>query len=498
MGRTRKLPAAAARPALGLFALLAGAAASAAGVLVANPGKMTRYEVQPGYTLVTVDNSQLKRDMTRLPRLKATLEKSLGIPVKSTGIPTYVYVVSDSIWDRYLELSSGIPSEFVPTRFANYIIANNTTINRINLFHEHTHLYLYNQMPGVYPVWFDEGLAVMMARAMYTGSKVEIYPARHGDEGGWIPISRVLRATRTSPEYLSQQQLYSLHFESHGLVYRALIDDTEFGKQVFKYLEAVNNIAAPAEAEAILGDLDDLNSKMRAYVNESGKKKVLMDVESGPDLVLPAGTPVSKLDSLLGIATVSLDGGLHLDMVHELLDAAAQEPGSEARVAAARMRLAARLKDDAALEKQHAVLAKDANDLQSARAAGLALYERARTLEPSAQRTDLSTRSLDLLNRSLASRADDPEAVWAHAMQAADLKRDMDIALQRLVPMFERLPSNPDMALAAGRLLYAKGDPNLKPYATAVLRYSNSIEDKRWAAERIAELKKTLGASGTN
>jgi hypothetical protein len=497
MELTRELPAAR-RLAFGFLALLAGGAASAAGVLVANPGKMTRYEVQPGYTLVAIDNNQLKRDMTKLPRLKATLEKSLGTPVKSTGIPTYVYVVSDSIWDRYLEPSSGIPSEFVPTRFANYIIANNTTINRINLFHEHTHLYLYNQMPGVYPVWFDEGLAVMMARALYTGSKVEIYPARHGDEGGWIPISRVLRATRSSPDYLSQQQLYSLHFESHALVYRALIDDAEFGKQVFKYLEAVNNIATPLEAEAILGDLDDLNSKMRAYVNESGKKKVLMDVESGPDLVLPAGTPVSKLDSLLGIATVCLDGGLHLDMVHELLDAAAQEPGSEMRVAAARMRLAARLEDDAALEKQYAVLTRDANDLQSVRAAGLALYERVRTLEPSDRRTDLSTRSVDLLNRSLASRADDPEAVWAHAMQAADLERDMDLALQRLVPMFERLPSNPDMALAAGRLLYVKGDRNLEPYATAVLRYSNSIEDKRWAAERIAELKKALGTSGTN
>jgi hypothetical protein len=97
-----------------------------------------------------------------------------------------------------------------------------------------------------------------------------------------------------------------------------------------------------------------------------------------------------------------------------------------------------------------------------------------------------------LLDRSLASRADDPEAVWAYAMQAADLKLNMDVALQRLVPMFDRLPENPDMSLAAGRLLYAKGDPNLKPYATAVLRYSNSLEHKRWAAERITELKKKL------
>jgi len=499
MKLTRNFRAAMLRLTLVCLVTVASGQAVAAGLQVANPGKMTRYEL-PGYTLVAVDNPQLRRDMTKLPRLKRALEKSLGIDVKPTGIPTYFYVVSDSVWDRYLEPTAGIPSEFVPTRFANYLIANNTRINRLGLFHDHTHLYLYNQMPGVYPLWFDEGLAMMMARALYTGTKVEIYPAKHGDEGGWIPTARVLRATKSSPEYLSQKQLYSLHFQSHAMVYRALIDKPEFGQQVFKYLEAYNNLATPDEAEAILGNIDDLDSRMRAYVNESGKKQVLMDVESVPDLELPAGTPVSKLDSLLGIATICLDGGLHIDMVHELLDAAAAEPDGAARVAPWRMRLAARLKDDAELEKWYAVLTKDPGDTQAARAAGLALYERAQTLDESAatRRTDLSTRSMTLLDRSIATRADDPEAVWAFAMQSADLKRDMDVALQRLVPMLERMPANPDMALAAGRVLYARGDQDLKPYATAVLRYSHSIEQKRWAAERITELKKKLEAGKTN
>ncbi len=490
MTDTPTIRAVAMRIVLCCVAPFAASQAIAAGVFVANPGKMTRYEL-PGYTLVAVDNAQLRRDMTKLPRLKRALELSLGIDVKPTGIPTYFYVVSDSVWDRYLEPTTGIPSEFVPTRFANYVIANNTRINRLGLFHEHTHLYLYNQMPGVYPLWFDEGLAMMMGRALYTGTKVEIYPAKHGDEGGWVPTARILRATKSSPEYLSQKTLYSLHFQSHAMVYRALIDNPEFGKQVFSYLEAINNIASPEEAEAILGNIDDLDFKMRAFVNEDGKKQVLMDVESVPELTLPEGTPLSKLDSLLGIATICLDGGLHIDMVHELLDAAATEPGGAERVAPFRMRLAAHRKDDAELEKWYGVLSKDPGDTHSARAAGLALYERAQTLEMgAARRTDLSTRSLTLLDQSLKARADDPEATWAYAMQAADLKRDMDVALQRLVPMFEKLPSNPDMALAAGRLMYARGDQNLMPYATAVLRYSHSIEQKRWAAERISELKK--------
>ena len=466
--------------------LLAAGEAFAAGP---NPGKMTRYEL-PGYTLVTTSNGQLLRDMAKLPLLKRALEKSLGIDARPTGIPTYYYVVSSSIWDRYLEPAPGIPGEFVPTRFANYVLSNNARVNREQLFHEHTHLYLYNQMPGVYPLWFDEGLALMMAHANYTGSKVEIFPSVKNDEFGWVPTARVLRATKSSPEYLEQKQLLSFHYQSYAMVYRALVDEPEFGKQVTQYLEAINNVATPAEAEAKLGSIDELDSKMRGYLNVSGRKRVMMDVEGVEELKLPAGTPVSKLDSLLGIATICLDAGLHLDKTHELLDAAAAEADGASRVAALRMRLAARLKNDADLEKFYGELTKDPNDLQAARAAGLALYERAQTLDAaSPNRTDLSTRSMNQLERSLAARADDPEAVWAFAMQAADLKRDMDLALQRLVPMLQRLPSNPDMTLAAGRILYVQGGQDLKPYATAVLRYSHSIEQKRWAAERIQEIR---------
>jgi hypothetical protein len=475
--------------------LLVASQATAAGLFVANPGKMTRYEL-PGYTLVAVDNAQLRRDMAKLPRLRTALEKSLGVEVKPTGIPTYYYVVSSSVWDRYLEPAPAIPGEFVPTRFANYVISNNARINRVQLFHEHTHLYLYNQMPGVYPLWFDEGLALMMAHANYTGSKVEIFPAAKNDEFGWVPTARLLRATKSSPEYLEQKQLLSFHYQSYAMVYRALVDEPEFGKQVFKYLEATNNVATPGEAEAMLGNIDELDSKMRGYLNVSGRKRVMMDVEGVEELKLPAGTPVSTLDSLLGIATICLDAGLHLDKTHELLEAATAEPNGASRVAPLRMRLAARLKNDAELEKLYAVVTKDPDDLAAARAAGLALYERVQTLVDgdSARRTDLSTRSMALLDRSLTARADDPEAVWAFAMQAADLKSNMDVALQRLVPMFGKLPSNPDMALAAGRILYVQGGQDVKPYATAVLRYSHSIEQKRWAAERIQEIRAKAGA----
>jgi hypothetical protein len=94
------------------------------------------------------------------------------------------------------------------------------------------------------------------------------------------------------------------------MLYRALIDQPDFGKRVFKYLEAFNNLESPDEAEKALGvSVADLDFQMRNYVNDSGKKRVMLDLKDVTDLKLPAGTPVSRLDSLLGIATICLDAG---------------------------------------------------------------------------------------------------------------------------------------------------------------------------------------------
>jgi hypothetical protein len=480
---------------VGTLAALFALDANAIELDTPHPGDMTRYEL-PGYTLVAVGNPQLRRDMTKLPLLKRALEISMGIEVKNSGIPTYFYVVSGSIWDRYLESSTGVVSDFMPTRFANYVIGNNVNMSREQLFHEHVHLYVYNQMPGVYPLWFDEGLAQMFDRAQYSPSNVRIFPRTGSDHFNWLPIERVLRATKTSPEYLDERILYGFHYQSRVMVQRALADDAEFNKQVFRYLAAINELKPLDEAEKELGDIAALDSRMHDYVNDSGLKKVTLKLDGAEELNLPAGTPVSKLDALLGIATICLDTGLGIERAHELLDVADKEPGGAARAAPLRIRLAARRKDDAELDRLFGLLSKDTSDTQVARGMGLALFDRSQSLaEASPKRTELMTRGFDLLNRSLAANADDPEAVWAYAMLAAELKLSLDTALQRLAPMFKKLPGNPDMAQATALVLQARGDQNVLPYLTAVVRNAHSLEQKRWAADRINAIRTNTAGS---
>ncbi len=123
MSHIRTLRDSTARLAVTCVMALAAAQTAAQGAAV-NPGKMTRYEL-PGYTLIAADNQQLRRDLTKLPRLKSALEEATGIKVRATGIPTVVYVVPASIWDKYLEPAPVLQSEFIPTRFTNYIVASN-------------------------------------------------------------------------------------------------------------------------------------------------------------------------------------------------------------------------------------------------------------------------------------------------------------------------------------------------------------------------------------
>jgi hypothetical protein len=475
-----------------MLRVVAGARSGAAGRFGPHPGDMTRYEL-PGYTLIAIDNSQLRRDMAKLPKLTRAMELSLGVTRKPTGIPTRVWVVSSSVWDRYLEPSPGIVSEFIPTRFANYIVANGALVNRQMLFHEHAHLFLHTQAPGFMPLWFDEGLAELMERAEFTENTVRFFPSRRTQAGGWISTAQVLRATKSSPEYLNTGQTGLFHSQARAMVHRALVDEPEFGRQVFAYLDAVNNLQPVEEASRAFGvDLHDLDFQMRAYVDKSVKHYAKMPLGSIRPQPLPKGTPVSRLDSLLGLATVMLDTGLGLERLDEVLDAADRLPEGNAQTRVLRLRLAALRMDDVQIEHLLKVVDADLDDPAIARGAGLALFERTLTLgehpAPAERAGFYMTRAFELLDRALRAHADDPEATFAFATLAAGLRREIDLALTRLAPMFERLPRNPDMASAAARLLDIRGDESTATFLTAVLRYSCSLEQKAWAAQRMAQL----------
>jgi hypothetical protein len=308
-------------------------------------------------------------------------------------------------------------------------------------------------------------------------------------------MDRLLSATRTSPEYLDQTLTGRFHFQSRLMVQHALLDRPTFGRQVSNYLRAINDLE-PIESAATASfgmSLEAMNSESRAYSQRSYKRYARYEVGPVDELKLDAGRKMTRLDSLLSIATVSLDTGLGLERTQELLDAADALPGGSARARPLRLRLAARRFDDAAIDKHFAELAPHLDDAATARAAGLALFERIMTLgereaTPARSRLWLA-QSFDLLDRALDANGDDAEATWAFATLAGAVKRDIPTALRRLEPALVKWPRNPELAAAASLLHEALGNRvEERMCLLAVYTHAHDLDRKRWAARRIAEL----------
>lgn len=466
---------------------------------VPHVGDMTEYKM-PGYTLIAADNGLLRKSVAMLPRLRRTMERVLHTRENSDGIPTYIVVVSGGVWDRYLQPSPVIPSEFVPTRFANYILASNTSAGRINLFHDYSHLFLRTRVTGAFPLWFDEGMAMVMSNAHYSDRKAHFLMLPTGGvDGNWIHTDRLLRVTRSSPEYLLRSQTDYFHFQSTLMFQRAMIEDPEFGKQVMDYVQQLNELKPVDEAvrASFHVDAQELDAQMRGFLSRSLRHSITLDIGEFKDEPLGSGRKLSNQEALLAIATVAIDTGFGVDKAHELLDKADAIKPASSQTPVLRLRLAARRGEDVELERLYDALQPRLAERDVARTVGLAFHQRVLDVEKHAAAPAKIQlwldRTLELLKRSLSVQPDDPEAVWSYAMAAAALKRDLGVALQRIEPIVIKMPRNPDIAQAAALLLEANGNrAEMRPFLQSMYHFAPTFEQKRWAANCMAETRSDI------
>src|SRR5437868_1283133 len=90
----------------------------AAGACAAEP-KMTGTKVwnQPTYTLYSHNEKAARTVMSEIVPIDQVLSTLLGQEASPSHLPTYILIVRDSVWDRYLRPSPMIAAEFVPARF---------------------------------------------------------------------------------------------------------------------------------------------------------------------------------------------------------------------------------------------------------------------------------------------------------------------------------------------------------------------------------------------
>src|SRR6185295_4590710 len=137
----------------------------------------------------------------QLANTERALSTLLATPLKDTAVPTYVWLAPRKVWNRYLAPSRAILGEFAPRRFANYLIIN-ADIGRDGLRggvqHEYTHFFLRTQFGGLYPLWFDEGLAEILGSARLKYDRATLSQPSVAVAARWLEMSRLFELDKSS------------------------------------------------------------------------------------------------------------------------------------------------------------------------------------------------------------------------------------------------------------------------------------------------------------
>lgn len=477
---------------LATWAALATLAAEAGDIEIP---QFKAYE-QPTYSLVTHDKYIASQVVGQTARIDAFLTQQLSMPAHKPSLPTRILVIPYELTHRYFEVSDERQIDFVPARFANYLVLrhrSNSHEVRLELFHEYTHAFLRSQMNRYYPLWFDEGLATLISATRFDYSKAYIgIPFRYS--GTWIPLERLFQLDRNSPEFHSEMQAGAVYFGSWSLVHQAFIGDQEFNKQLFDFLAALNNFNPmdKAVSKSFGMSLEDLDLRMRRYVQRTSQDYVV-EVKIPPvkEPKIPPGRDMSEAESLELLSEAMLAAGTQPERLGELIDAAHGKAPDSPRVMALRMQLAVRDRDDTALSKRVAEYESRLSDPRVARAIGLALFERVRENKPEdslspADRERLGRRAFELLDRAVLSQPADIEAIWGHAMLAARFKKDLDVATKRLHSGLTIATNNADLAMALALIHEARGEEKqMVPFLVVTARMTADTAQREWALKRV-------------
>ncbi|HET9475031.1 MAG TPA: hypothetical protein VFO82_14125 [Steroidobacteraceae bacterium] len=458
------------------------------------------------YTLITHDRFTASQIPGQAARIDAFLTQQLNTGAHTPSLPTWIWVVPPDLWRRYLEPSDDFHTEFLPARFANYLLLENDVnshVLRRALFHQYTHAFLRSQMQRYCPLWFEEGMASVIARSDFQYTKVAVGThARY--EGPWIPLARLFQIDRSSPEYLSEMNSGSVYFGSWALVHRAFIEDEAFNMQLFDFLAALNNLNPIDKAvpKSFGVSVEELDRDMRAYARRI-TPEAIFEVKISPvsPPKVPPGRSMSEVESLVLLAEVMLAYGTKPERLPEVIDAAHRQAADSPEVLTLRMRLAVRDRDDSALGRLLAEIEPRLTEPRIARGAGLALFERVRdsrsgdAMSP-ADRERLSRRAFELLDRAVMSRPDDLEAIWGYAMLSAQLKQDLAIALRRVDSGLAIASYNADLAMAAALIYEAQGEEKkMIPFLVVTARMSKLTDQRAWAIKRVNEVLASQAAA---
>ena len=491
-----------------LLASAAAAVALSAGAFAAEPklGKFVSYELEDFTIYTTRSGDQARQFIEDLAKYRVTLEKTLGKRAQKNTVPTRIVIVSSTEWEKYLQPREGVAGWFQPESFSNTIVMDGDTARGAAMqliFHEYTHFYLASQFAGEYPPWFNEGLAELMGFAKFDHGKaimqvpmMRVYEARDGD---WIPFDRLIRVDHNSPEYQTHKLADSFYAQAWLTVHYGMVENREFGKQMFEYLRQLNNLRPADEAARIAfgPDLGVIDKQLREYSRDTTLSSGAIALGDIPAVTMPAAKPVPELDALANIIDIMLTTHLAPDRIRPLVESLARREPQSARPAIFLARLAQTQDDEAAFDEAiaKAQTRLTPTDFSSRRELADVLLTSALDYGPLSSRSTENTerdlkRAMRLYGEAVAHDNADVQALWGFGTAAMRLDKNLDLAEQALLAAYARAPVSAEIAMSLANLKGRQQQPEaMIPYLKDAVRHANNLQTKKWATEQLAQME---------
>jgi hypothetical protein len=493
----------------GVGAALGMLLAATGGALAAGGGSWSLKEFRtPQYTLYMESETAAEVLVEKLTALDRLLDKLVAHDPEVSNIPTTIYVVPHEHW-KQSPLFECCLSTLVTSRFSNFLLIDGWQKGaglRNSAYLQYTGVYLRSKFPGRYPYWYEIGLSDFMFTASIgrDGASIGFHPYEnfigptviYSDQASRvrIPIDKALGLEYWSPGYATLPNTDVIDFQFWALVHRSLFEP-EFGARTAAYLAQIDRLRPMARAiEAGFGvNPTQLDQEMALYERRREFKWRRVTFDPAPTVKLSPVRNVNEAEALALLAGAVLERDQDHENVDKLIRAAKLKSASPTTIELLQLRRAAIDRDDASLTSSLAALESSLSNTEVARNVALALMERLHEDKPTSAPDSpeiyrLRELSFGLLEQSLKSRPQDPEAAWAFALLAAHLKRDLDSAATRLVAARTQMPRHPDLAAAAALLAEARNETSsVTPNLVEVLRFSRRKEQREWAAQKVDE-----------
>jgi tetratricopeptide (TPR) repeat protein len=468
-------------------------------------GKFVQYDAGEFVIVTSRSPAQAQRLAEDLVKFRVAMEKLLSIKATPNIFPTTIVISSSADWRNWLQPREEVAGFFHRARFANYMCINGDAPIGEALhvtFHEYTHYFQASRFASEFPPWFNEGLAELMGWAKFDKNTAVlripmdlVYEARDGD---WISFDRMLRIDHSDPEYQSHQLAQSFYAQAWLTVNYGMLENREFGRNVFKYLAALNRLVPQQKAATdAFGDLAAVDNQLRSFSRSRNIASGALALGETPAVNLGAPKPLSEFDSAATFANLMLDSRFSPERIRPLVESLGRRDPNAARAAILAARLALVSDDnaafDAAVAKAEAALAPGDWEQRRELASVLLASGSESGVMSSRKSEDMNRdveRAFKWFSAALNHNSDDVEALWGFGTAATRLGKNLDVAELALLNAYRDMPSSPEIAMSLAHLQMQQDKPDAAiPFLEDTQRLAMDLQTRRWATDTLKQTR---------